>query len=188
MLFGKFVRIIFASSECVGGGRLVIGKEGNMPWRGKIPSDMERFKTLTKGQSVVMGRKTWDSIPDKFRPFDKDLPLEHSRRTIIVTRKQDFTADNPRVTVVHSFEEAVQAVMTGDIWIAGGAEIYELALPYADCIHQTVIHQSFDGDTFFPDYDKNRWEKNYVKYLSASGPGAEKDKFDSTYMVFGRRW
>lgn len=188
MLFERFVRIIFASSESNGDSRLVIGKDGGMPWMGKIPSDMARFKLFTKGQSVVIGRKTWDSIPEKFRPFDKELPPDQSRQTIVITRHKDFNVDDPHVVVVHSFEEAIQKAKSRDVWVAGGAEIYELALPYADFIHQTVVSQSFDGDTFFPDYDKKRWNKMYEKYSSAGGPSTEKDKLDSAYIVFGRRW
>ena len=84
MLKGKIVKISYASPVCTQDGKSVIGKNGDMPWRGKVPSDMKRFVELTVGHSVVMGRKTWDSIPFKFRP----LP---NRQNIVLTRNPQFT-------------------------------------------------------------------------------------------------
>lgn len=187
MLYDKTVRIVFASSAFAQNGKIVIGKNGNMPWKGMLPSDMLRFKNLTKGQSVIMGRKTWESIPEKFRPFDKNLPLEESRQSIVLTRNQNFSIDDPRVTVVRSLEGAVRLSKTDTVWIMGGAEIYSLALPIADFVHQTLVYRVFDGDTFFPNYNRNSWQTLNFKYFNAGCTGTENDKLDSSYVIFQKK-
>lgn len=188
----KTVRIIFASSAYAKDSKVVIGKDGDMPWKieGKsmVPSDMVRFKNLTKGQSLVVGRKTWDSIPENFRPFDKNLPLEESRQSIIVTRNQDFKVDNPRVMIAHSLEDAIQLARTENVWIIGGAEIYALTMPMADFLHQTLVYRKFDGDVFFPCYNRDKWRSvEPFKYFHAGCPGTENDQLDTAYLVLRRK-
>ncbi len=122
----------------------VIGRDNALPWR--LPADMQRFKQLTTGHAVIMGRKTYDSL-------DKPLP---NRRNLVLTRDRTYRPE--RVEVVHSLDEALDRVAGEDeVFVAGGAEIYQLALPRADRIYLTVVHAVVDGDTFFPHLDMEAW-------------------------------
>lgn len=122
----------------------VIGRDNALPWR--LPADMKRFKQLTTGHAVIMGRKTYDSLGE---------PLPN-RRNLVLTR--DTTYRRERVEVVHSLDEALNRVAGDDeLFVAGGAEIYRLALPRADRIYLTVVHAVVDGDTFFPQLDMEAW-------------------------------
>jgi dihydrofolate reductase len=120
----------------------VIGLNNTMPWH--LPEDLAHFKKLTSGNPVVMGRKTWDSLPERFRP----LP---GRTNIVVTRNADWSAEG--VLRASSLPEALQrAAEHGDtVWVMGGAQIYAQALPLADVVEMTVIHQDYDGDAFAPE-------------------------------------
>ena len=120
----------------------VIGKDGAIPWR--LPEDMKRFKALTLGHAVVMGRKTWDSLPPKNRP----LP---GRRNLVVTRDTNWQAEGAeRVTL--------EAVLAGDVFVIGGAEIYRAALPLAGRIELTEVQGDFDGDAHFT-FDRAQWRE-----------------------------
>ena len=190
MLCGKRLKIIFATSVYAKNNRFIIGYQGRMPWQGQAPSDMERFRSLTRQEgknSVIIGRKTWESIPEKFRPFDKNEPLAKSRQTLIITRKIDLVVNDPRVAIVNSLEEAVKAAKSSTVWIAGGAKIYKLALPYADCICQTSVSERFEGDTFFPDYDQDEWVKIDCDFRNAGRVSSLNDQFDTFYEVFERK-
>ncbi|WP_163506152.1 dihydrofolate reductase [Fodinicola acaciae] len=113
----------------------VIGRDGVLPWH--LPEDMAHFRTLTAGATVLMGRRTWESLPPRFRP----LP---GRRNLVLSRRpQDG---------VETFADLSQALAaaSGDVWVMGGAAVYEAALPYADRIVVTEIQESFDGDTYAP--------------------------------------
>jgi|AntRauTorckE6833_2_1112554.scaffolds.fasta_scaffold94935_2 dihydrofolate reductase len=111
-----------------------------------IQEDMKHFTALTKGHTVIMGRKTWESIPQKYRP----LP---GRNNIVVTRNTEFTA--PGATVVHRFYEALQcATEDAKIFVIGGGEIYNQALSYADTLELTIIDGDKKADAFFPEYTK----------------------------------
>lgn len=120
-----------------------IGLDNRLPWR--LPHDQRRFKRLTLGHDVVMGRKTFDSIR-------KPLP---GRRNLVVTRQEDWSA--PGVVVVHSVDEALEKACGDEVFVVGGAEIYRQALPRADRIQLTLIDRAFPGDTFFPDFDPADW-------------------------------
>ena len=118
----------------------VIGKDNRLPWH--IPEDMAHFKQLTQGCPVVMGRKTWDSLPPRFRP----LP---GRTNIVVTRQADWQADGAHRA--GSLPKALAQCDAGKtVWIIGGAQIYAEALPLADCVEVTEIAQDFDGDAYAP--------------------------------------
>lgn len=123
-----------------------IGKDGKIPWR--IPEDMKHFKDLTLGHPVVMGRKTWDSLPPKYRPL-------RDRRNIIISRGLGsgiFGCD-----VCDSLIDALELASQVDkqrISIIGGGEIYQQALPLADVLDLTFVKGDFNCDTFFPDYKK----------------------------------
>ncbi|TCC20358.1 dihydrofolate reductase [Kribbella speibonae] len=119
----------------------VIGRDNDLPWR--IREDLQRFKQLTLGHTLVMGRKTYDSI-------GRPLP---GRRTVVVTRQPDWSADG--VDVTHSLEEALK--YDGTLYVAGGGEIYRQALPYADTLELTEVDQSPDGDVTFPALDPATW-------------------------------
>ncbi|MBV9548733.1 MAG: dihydrofolate reductase [Alphaproteobacteria bacterium] len=131
----------------------VIGKDGAIPWR--LPEDMKRFKALTLGHTVVMGRKTWDSLPPKNRP----LP---GRRNIVVTRDASWRAGAAEVL---SLADALQA--SDDIFVIGGAEIYQAALSRADRIELTEVHGDFAGDARFT-FDRTQWrEVSRTDHISA---------------------
>ncbi len=119
----------------------VIGRDGAIPWR--ISDDMKRFKALTLGKTVVMGRKTWDSLPRKPLP---------GRNNVVVTRDAAWQAEG--AIVAHAPGEALQ----GDVMVIGGAEIYRAALPVATRIELTEVHCAFDGDAAF-DFDRSDWKE-----------------------------
>jgi dihydrofolate reductase len=121
----------------------VIGKDGAIPWR--LPEDMRRFKALTLGHTVVMGRKTWDSLPPKNRP----LP---GRRNVVVTRDSGWRAEGAERM---SLEDALKAA--ADIFVIGGAEIYRAALPFADRVELTLVRRNFEGDAIFG-FGDGKWQ------------------------------
>lgn len=117
----------------------VIGRDGKMPWH--LPADLKRFKALTTGKPMIMGRKTFDSFP---------APLP-GRRHIVLTRDRDWST--PGAEVVHSVEQALDIAGGNDVTVIGGAEIYALFLDRADRIHVTEVHAAPDGDTIVPAFD-----------------------------------
>lgn len=121
----------------------IIGREGGLPW--KIPADLRRFKMLTQGTPMIMGRKTFDSLPG----------LLEGRRHIVLTHDADWQEDGTEV--VHSFEEAVRIANAPHISVIGGAEIYRLFLPLADRIELTQVHIDAKGDTSFEAFDPAIW-------------------------------
>jgi dihydrofolate reductase len=120
-----------------------IGLANRIPWR--LPADLQRFKRLTMGHSLIVGRKTYESI-------GRALP---GRTMIVVSRDTGFVAAN--VTVAHSLAQALARAGDDEVFIGGGADIYRQALPIADRIYLTVIEKAFAGDTFFPDFDITTW-------------------------------
>jgi dihydrofolate reductase len=129
----------------------VIGKNGQLPWR--IPEDMKHFKDLTMGHPVIMGRKTWESIPEKFRP----LP---GRTNIVITRQADYVVPED-VIVSSSVESALKIFPSEHIYIIGGAEIYAAAMPHVDKIEMTYVKQTIEGEglTYFPEMDPSQWKE-----------------------------
>lgn len=121
----------------------VIGNDNKLIW--SLPSDLKRFKQMTTGNTVVMGRKTYESI-------GKPLP---NRRNIIITRNSDYKAEG--CEIVNSLEEALM-LCNNNCFIIGGGEIYKQSLPLADKLYLTVINEDFEGDTFFPEVG-NDWVK-----------------------------
>ena len=130
----------------------VIGKDGGMPWH--LPADLKRFKRMTVGRPVIMGRKTFESI-------GRPLP---GRQNIVLTRSEDWRAEG--VTVVGNLAEAVAAAgldpraRAKELMVIGGAEIYRQALPSATRIELTEVHAEPDGDTRFPDLDMREWTES----------------------------
>lgn len=123
----------------------VIGADGAMPWH--LPSDLRRFKALSMGKPMVMGRKTFESLPGV-------LP---GRRHIVLTHDQGWDEDGAEV--VHSVEEALQLANAPHVAVVGGAEIFRLFLPLADRIELTEIHAAPPGDTIFPVLDSAAWHE-----------------------------
>jgi len=127
------------------GANLVIGRGGEMPWH--LPADLAHFKATTMGHTMVMGRKTYDSI-------GRALP---GRRTVVITRQRDWHA--PGVEVAHSLAEALALTGPTEVFVIGGSEVYEQALPFADQMMLTEIAQSPEGDAFFPTFDADHWRE-----------------------------
>ena len=130
------------------GRNMTIGEEGRMPW--PRPGDLRRFKQLTLGKTVLMGRKTFESVGGA-------LP---GRTNIVMTRREDYEADG--CFVAHSIGEVADLIdeeLPGvqQLVVGGGAEIYEQFLPRADRMYLTVIYHAFDGDTFFPSFAPSQW-------------------------------
>jgi dihydrofolate reductase len=124
----------------------VIGSGSRMPWH--LPDDLKRFRRLTLGHAVIMGRRTFESI---------GKPLA-GRTNIVVTRSSDWT--RPGCHAAHSLEAALAAVREReDAFVIGGAEIYALALPVARRLYMTEIKCDFEGDAFFPEFDRSRWRE-----------------------------
>jgi len=131
------------------GKNRTIGKNGKLPWN--MPSDLKYFRDKTKGKTVVMGRKTYDSI-------GRPMP---DRTNIIITRDQDYKTEG--CIVVHSVEEAIKEAekinANQELMIIGGSQIYKEFLSKANRIYLTIIEGEFEGDTFFPEYDVTQWKE-----------------------------
>lgn len=137
----------------------VIGKNNALPWH--LPEDMAHFKRTTLGCPVIMGRKTWDSLPPKFRP----LP---GRLNIVVTRDAHWQAEGACRAL--SLEEAMALCPSGsDAWVIGGAQIYAAAMPLADSAVVTEIARDFDGDAFAPTFGPQWRETSRETHTGANG-------------------
>lgn len=147
-----------------------LGKNNELVWH--LPNDFKRFKSLTTGHHIIMGRKTFESFP-------KPLP---DRVHIVITRQENFKPEG--CIVVDSIEKAIAICPENeDNYIIGGGEIYNLALPFTDIIELTKVHHSFEADTFFPKLNKSEWvlvesEENYKD---------EKHLYDYTYETYIRK-
>lgn len=129
----------------IGARTRALGRAGDLLF--KIPQDMERFRALTRDHPIIMGRKTWESLPEGRRPLPR-------RTNIVVTRQKDYHA--PGAVVVSSIEEALavakKSIGSDTICIIGGGDIYTLALPYTDILELTLVDDDTEGDTHFPPY------------------------------------
>jgi dihydrofolate reductase len=122
----------------------VIGRDNHLPWH--LPADLKHFKALTMGKPMVMGRKTWESLPG----------LLPGRRHIVVTRNPAYAASGAETA--HSLEEAIaMAKDATEIMVVGGANLYAQALPIAGTVYLTLVDAEFEGDTHFPDIDPSDW-------------------------------
>jgi dihydrofolate reductase len=157
------------------GENRAIGNHGKIPWH--LPADFKRFKEITFGHPVVMGRKTFESI-------GKPLP---GRMNIVITHDEAYKADG--ISVAHSLQQAfeiasksMQSEGPGSIFVLGGAQIYALALPMANKIYLTQVHGTFDGDAFFPEFPAEKWK------LASSEPHQkdEKNALDFDFLVYER--
>jgi dihydrofolate reductase len=154
----------------------VIGREGNLPWR--LPADLRRFKQVTMGGVLVMGRRTWESI-------GRPLP---GRTSIVVTRQADYAVKYPEVVVVHDFESALKqatGLSTGrsEVYVIGGAEIYAAALPRAARIYVTWVDAEVSGDAHFPDWDCRGWELIW----SEAHPADDRNQYGYVFHVYEKQ-
>lgn len=126
-----------------------IGKHNQLLWH--LPEDMRHFRETTRGKPVIMGRRTWESLPDSFRP----LPGRHN---VVVTRNPAYEAVG--ATLASSLDEAIQkAGAVDEVFVIGGAELYAKALPIADRLYLTEIASEFAADVFFPEVPAGEWEE-----------------------------
>lgn len=126
----------------------VIGRDNAMPWH--MPEDMAHFKECTTGAPVIMGRKTWDSLPSKFRP----LP---GRTNIVITRFEQWEGEG--ALRANSIEEALSLVHDAPhVWVIGGAQIYEAAIPLASQAFVTEIEETYEGDVYAPELTPDQWQ------------------------------
>lgn len=139
------------------GENRVIGVDGGMPWH--LPEDFAHFKRITTGHTLIMGRRTWESI-------GRPLP---GRRTVVVTRDRAFLTEFPEVLVAHSLLEALDTAegLQGDVMVVGGGEVYAQALPLATHMVLTEVAMSPHGDAWFPEFDESEWR--VTKQESAEG-------------------
>jgi len=128
--------VAMASNRC-------IGKDNALPWR--LPADLKRFKQLTMGHTLIMGRKTYESI-------GRPLP---GRTTLVVTRQPDYAPEG--VQVAHSLEQALEQARGDEVFIAGGADLYRQAMNRVQRLYLTRIERAYEGDTFFPELDLSGW-------------------------------
>lgn len=161
------IKILVACDE-----NRVIGKDNQLIWH--LPADLKRFKSLTTGHVILMGRKTYESI-------GKPLP---NRTTIVITRQVDFQAEG--TITAHSVEEAIlkaKSLTREDIFIVGGAEIYSLSLALADQLLVTQLHDIFEGDAFFPEISADTWEM----VERERGVTDEKNPFQYSYITYQKK-
>ena len=155
----------------------VIGRDGDLPWR--LKSDLALFKANTLGKPVIMGRKTWDSLPTKPLP---------GRTNIVLTRDGSFEAE--KAVVCETFSEAVQIAReqaeddgASEVCVIGGAALFELALPKAKRLYLTEVEADIEGDVFFPAFDEAEW----VEVSSEAFPADDKNDYPTTFRVLERR-
>jgi dihydrofolate reductase len=140
------ISMIAAVSE-----NLVIGRNNDLPWH--LPDDMKYFMQTTKGHCVIMGRKNYESIPEKFKP----LP---NRVNIVITGQKDFVA--PGCVVVHSLAQALKKASElgpTEVFLIGGSEVYKQGIPLAKKLYLTEIKAEIGGDVYFPDFNKAEWQE-----------------------------
>jgi dihydrofolate reductase len=149
----------------------VIGKDNKLPWH--LPNDLRYFKNLTWGMPILMGRKTFESI-------GKALP---GRKSIVITHNKEW--HHKDVDVVHSIEEAINRAKEYDvreIFVIGGAEIFNTSFRQANRIYLTRIHHQFEGDVFFPEIPQKEWKLTSQRHC----PADEKNPYPHTYQVWDR--
>ena len=152
-----------------------IGHQGDLPWR--LKSDMQRFKSLTEADgfnAVIMGRKTWDSLPDSFRPLPE-------RINIVMSRDINWSHDEAEVALYHGRAiEIAYAEGCDECWVIGGAQIYEMFIDRVEEIHVTTVHTSGSGDVRFPEWNRSEWVETVVEKLEVDADNAHA----TTYSIW----
>jgi len=147
-----------------------IGRAGGLPWH--LPEDLRRFKALTMGQPILMGRRTWDSI-------GRPLP---GRRSVVISRRPGL--EIPGAEVFGSLDAALEALAdAAEVCVIGGAEIYREALPRADVVHLTRVHTLVEADTFLPELDVHEWQE----VAREDRPADERHMFGYSFITLRRR-
>ena len=148
-----------------------IGRQGDLLCH--LPADMRHFKEVTMGYSIVMGRKTFESFPRRPLP---------GRQNIVITRNTNWTY--PGVTAVHSLGQAIASAQTDTVFVIGGAQIYEQALPMVDLLHLTLIHARWaNADAFFPELDESEWEEIYREHHTSD----HRNAYEFDFITLKRR-
>jgi dihydrofolate reductase len=148
-----------------------LGKDNDLVWH--LPDDFKRFKALTSGHYIIMGRKTFESFP-------KPLP---NRTHVIITKQNDYEAPEGCI-VVNSLKKAIEVCPENEeVFIVGGGQIYKQSIEIADKIELTRVHTIIEADAFFPEIDETVWEIIQSEYH----PKDEKHKYDFTYLTFVKR-
>ena len=141
-----------------------IGQQGDLPWR--LKSDMLRFKSLTEADgfnAVIMGRKTWDSLPDAFQPLPE-------RVNIVMSRDMEWSHPEAENALYHGRAiEIAYAEACDECWVIGGAQIYEMFLDRVEEIHVTTVHTTKSGDVQFPEWNREEWSES-VSYTHLRAP------------------
>ena len=154
-----------------------IGRGDRLPWR--LVSDMARFKRLTGrdgSNSVIMGRKTWDSLPDSFRPSPE-------RVNIVMSRDTGWLAEGAETELYMGRAiELAFAEGSEECWIIGGAQVYEMFLDRVSEIHVTTVHTNDSGEIRFPEWDRSEWSEEVVESLDSD----DENEYPSTYSVWTR--
>lgn len=134
----------------------VIGKDNKIPWH--VKNDLLHLKNLVMGNAVILGRKTFDSLSWYYNKSGRPMP---GKLYVIITNNKDYKTDRENTLIVHSFEEALNAVRGEDeVFIIGGQKVFEQAIRVADKLYLTIIEGNVEGDTFFPDYSEFKKEIN----------------------------
>ena len=155
-----------------------IGRGNELPWR--LSSDMTRFKRLTEGDgfnAVIMGRKTWESLPTSFRPLPERLNVVMSRDTGWGHEGAE-NALYPGRAIEIAYADGCE-----ECWIIGGSQIYEMFLDRVDEIHLTTVHTSQSGDVPFPPWNRNEWVENLIENVAKD----DDNEYNSTYSIWSRR-
>jgi len=137
----------------------LIGKDNQIPWH--LPADLQRFKQITMGHPIIMGRKTFESLPG----------LLPGRQHIVLTRNPNYAAEG---CVVVSNWAQIEILVEGKAFVIGGADIYNYALPIAQYLYTTIVHAELEGDTYFPEWNKQEWQEVERELRGKD----EKNKFD----------
>ena len=158
----------------------VIGREDRIPW--KLTSDLVNLKRLTKGHTVILGRKTYESMDWYYNRSGREMP---GKMYIVVSRNEGYKPARQNTTVAHSIEEAIaKAGSYGDenVYVIGGAAIFEAMLPYTDRIYLTVVQTEAEGDVHFPKIDDKQWRELSIENHTKD----EKNEYDFDMLVLER--
>lgn len=150
----------------------VIGRNNKLIWH--LPEDLKRFKALTTGKTIIMGRKTFESL-------GRVLP---NRKHIVLTRNSDFQIDSDMVEVVHEIDDLKKYIDSEEeCFVIGGGLIYNMLMPYTSKIYATVINENFEGDTYFPVIDETIWKIEKIEH----GLKNEDNPYDYEYIDYVKR-
>lgn len=153
----------------------IIGKDGTLPWN--LPDDLKWFKLVTNYNPVIMGRKTFDSLPSRFRP----LP---GRKNIVLTHRDiELKNDYKGVTFIKSLSSIIPRSESENFFVIGGSELYRMSLPLAGMMYITNVHADFEGDTSFPSWNKSDWELEFTEFHQRN----ENHKYPFTWEVWSRK-